>query len=117
MVESVLKERKPVASGNGVNGAKAASGNGFHANGKPENPDHRIDDSGEKEFGGTLGTGFVMCFFPVLMWYLWVGQVYYDSQLPLPKAGQPILEFVKSLYHMAYEVLFLTQPILLHDNC
>lgn len=103
-----MKERRPAngVNGNGVNGAKVANSNGTHANGKPKNPDHRIDDSEEFEFGGPWGTGFVMVFFPILMWYLWVGQKYYNAQLPLPKAGEPIGEFVKNLCYMAYEVLF-----------
>lgn len=110
MGESILKERKPAngVDGNSVNGSKPANGNGTYANGKPRNPDHKIDDSGEFEFGGALGTGFVMVFFPVLMWYLWVGQKYYNAQLPLPKSGESIGEFVKNLYHMAYEVFLLT---------
>jgi hypothetical protein len=102
----ILKERKPTggANGNSLNDAKAVNSNGYHANGKLKSLDHKIDDSGEFEFGGALGTGFVMVFFPVLMWYLWVGEKYYDAQLPLPRAGEPIGEFVKNLYHMAYEV-------------
>lgn len=94
MVESGLKERKPAAT----------NGNTKVTNGKPKNTDHRVDNSDEFEFGGSLGTGFVMVFFPILMWYLWVGQVYYDAQLPLPKSGQPISEFLESLYSMAREV-------------
>ncbi|KAI5841821.1 ergosterol biosynthesis ERG4/ERG24 [Morchella snyderi] len=93
MVESGLKERKPAAT----------NGNTQVTNDKPKNTDHRVDNSGEFEFGGSLGTGFVMVFFPILMWYLWVGQVYYDAQLPLPKSGQPISEFLESLYNMARE--------------
>jgi delta24(24(1))-sterol reductase len=40
----------------------------------------------------------VMLGFPLLMWYMWVGQAYYNSQLPLPEAGQSIVDFVKDLY-------------------
>lgn len=99
MGEPFLKERKPT-NGNDSNGAKVA-------NGKPKDPNHKIDDSGEFEFGGVWGTGFVMVFFPLLMWYLWVGQTYYAAQLPLPKSEETIGEFVKNLCHMVYEVLLL----------
>ncbi|KAI5819076.1 ergosterol biosynthesis ERG4/ERG24 [Pyronema omphalodes] len=60
--------------------------------------DHRIDDSGELEFGGVFGTSMVMLGFPLLMWYMWIGQAYYNSQLPWPEPGQPIVDFVKDLY-------------------
>jgi len=56
--------------------------------------DHKIDDSGVFEFGGVWGTGCVMVFFPLMMWYFWVGQVYYNSQLPLPATGQMWGDFV-----------------------
>ncbi|KAL7270395.1 C-24(28) sterol reductase [Rhizina undulata] len=65
--------------------------------------DLKIDSSGEFEFGGVWGTGFVMVFFPFLMWYLWIGQVYYSSQFPLPAAGENLVDFVKQLYELAVE--------------
>lgn len=113
MGETVLKERKPTngVNFNGVNGANAVNGNGAHTDGKLRVQDHKIDDSGEFEFGGVWGTGFVMVFFPVLMWYLWVGQKYYDAQLPLPKSGETIGEFLKNLYRMAYEVPIRTSTL------
>lgn len=101
MGETVLRERKPThgVDSNCVEGAKVV-------NGKPKY-DHKVDNSGEFEFGGVWGTGFVMIFFPILMWYLWVGQKYYGAQLPLPKSGETIGEFVKNLYGMVYEVPLL----------
>lgn len=105
MGETVLKERKP-ANGLNANRIGGVNDNGAQVNGKPK--DHKVDNSGEFEFGGVWGTGFVMILFPILMWYLWIGQAYYDAQLPLPKAGETIGEFMKNLYHMAYEVLLLT---------
>ncbi|KAL0637629.1 C-24(28) sterol reductase [Maublancomyces gigas] len=100
MGETVLRERKPThgVDSNCVEGAKVV-------NGKPKY-DHKVDNSGEFEFGGVWGTGFVMIFFPILMWYLWVGQKYYGAQLPLPKSGETIGEFVKNLYGMVYESAF-----------
>lgn len=104
MGETVLKERKP-ANGLNANRIDGVNDNGVQVNGKPK--DHKVDNSGEFEFGGVWGTGFVMVLFPILMWYLWIGQAYYDAQLPLPKAGETIGEFMKNLYHMAYEVRLL----------
>jgi len=54
---------------------------------------YKIDDSGVKEFGGSLGTFFAMFFFPFLMWYLWIGQVHYNAQLPLPEKGESMTRF------------------------
>lgn len=102
MVETVLRERKPThgVNSNGVDGPKVV-------NGKPRDLDHKVDNSGEFEFGGVWGTGFVMVFFPILMWYLWVGQKYYNAQFPLPKSGETIGEFVQNLFSMVYEVPLL----------
>lgn len=110
---TVLKKRKPTnnVNGNGIGSVKVVTGNGAYANGNPKDQDHKVDNSGEFEFGGVWGTGFVMVFFPILMWYLWVGQAYYNAQLPLPKSGETIGEFVKNLYRMAYEVLLLTSAL------
>jgi len=54
---------------------------------------YKVDDSGVKEFGGPLGTFFAMFFFPFLMWYLWIGQMYYNAQLPLPETGESFSHF------------------------
>lgn len=69
-----------------------------------EGDDHRIDKTGEFEFCGVWGTGFVMVFFPLLMWYMWVGQVYYGAQFPTPESGEGIGAFVSKVAGMAYEV-------------
>jgi delta24(24(1))-sterol reductase len=46
----------------------------------------------------------VMTGFPLLMWYLWVGQIYYDGQFPLPAKGQAIGDFVMELVNKAIDV-------------
>jgi len=66
--------------------------------------DHKVDNSREFEFGGVWGTGLAMVFFPLLMWYMWVGQVYYDSQFPMPERGEAIGHFVGKVVNLAYEV-------------
>lgn len=65
---------------------------------------HKIDDSGVKEFGGPLGTLLVMTGFPIIMWYLWVGIEYYNFQLPLPRDGQSITDFVAEVYGYVVKV-------------
>lgn len=74
----------------------------------PEEPkvhsDPKIDASGEFEFGGAIGTGFAMVFFPFLMWYLWIGQEYYNGQLPLPTKGESWSDFASNLLGYVLEV-------------
>jgi delta24(24(1))-sterol reductase len=45
-----------------------------------------------------------MVFFPLLMWYMWVGQVYYNSQFPLPEKGLPFGDFMLGVVNKAMEV-------------
>ncbi|RPA99985.1 hypothetical protein L873DRAFT_1789213 [Choiromyces venosus 120613-1] len=71
--------------------------------------DPKVDNSGEFEFGGVWGTGLVMVFFPLLMWYMWVGQVYYDSQFPIPEKGEAVGDFVIKVAKLAYECAFPTR--------
>lgn len=83
-----------------------------HTNGKPKSSkarqqkDHRIDDSGEFEFGGTPGISAIMIGFPLLMWYMWIGATYYDGRLPLPEQGQSVTEFIQHLGHLVYAGAF-----------
>lgn len=78
--------------------------------------DHRIDNSGIFEFGGVPGTGLVMIFFPLLMWLMWTGQVYYNGQLPLPKPGQPFQDFLLDTVNKATEVSATSCATLLFRN-
>lgn len=65
---------------------------------------YKVDDSGVKEFGGVLGTLSAMIFFPFLMWYLWIGQFYYDAQLPWPDRGESLKHFWWKLVGYVIEV-------------
>lgn len=67
---------------------------------------HKVDDSGEYEFCGPWGVSMVMLGFPLMMYYFWVGQVYYDGQFPWPKADESWEDFGKHLVQMALEVSF-----------
>lgn len=67
---------------------------------------HKIDDSGHFEFGGSCGSLALMTGFPLLMYYMWIGATYYDGKLPLPYEGQSWALFGKHLLHLAYTEAF-----------
>lgn len=68
--------------------------------------DPKVDYSGEFEFGGPLGTAFLMIFFPVLMWYMWIGATEYDGKLPTPAPGQTWSQFGAHLVQLVYTGAF-----------
>lgn len=68
--------------------------------------DHKVDNSGQFEFGGSLGALALMIGFPLLMYYMWIGATYYDGKLPLPVAGQSWADFGKQMLHLAYTGAF-----------
>jgi len=67
-----------------------------------ESKDHRIDDSGEFEFGGDFGVTCMMIGFPLLMWYMWIGATYYNGKFPTPAKGESFVSFIKHLGHLVY---------------
>ena len=87
-----------------------------HAEGVPTDPhvvdgwrpgqDPRIDYSGEFEFGGSIGTGIMMIFFPILMWYMWIGATYYDGKIPSRAPGQSWGDFGAHLFNLVYTGAF-----------
>lgn len=108
-----MSQRKSngVANGNGAvsNGKANGKANGTTVTDKKTDVvltprDWKIDDSGFREFGGSFGTAAAMIGFPLLMWFLWVGQVYYNGQLPRPAPGQSFGDFVNQVVQMALEV-------------
>ena len=96
-----------------LNGARVAS---VKTEGVPKDPnvvdgwrpgqDPKIDYSGEFEFGGSWGTLTMMLFFPILMWYMWVGATYYDGKFPTRTEGQTWLEFGAELFNLVYTGAF-----------
>ncbi|WEW61786.1 C-24(28) sterol reductase [Emydomyces testavorans] len=58
------------------------------------------------EFGGSWGVLSMMVGFPLLMYYMWIGAVYYDGHLPRPAQGQSTEDFVKHLGQLVYEGAF-----------
>lgn len=112
--QSWIKLDEPIdQDGNVVEDGQAngtATSNG-HANGdfKPDGihkpsqlKNHKIDASGEYEFGGSWGVSALMVGFPLLMWYMWIGATYYDGKLPLPAHGEPFGDFMRELGHLVY---------------
>jgi delta24(24(1))-sterol reductase len=67
-----------------------------------EGLDPLIDYSGHKEFGGAWGTSALMIGFPLLMYYMWIGQTYYDGKPPLPEEGQSFKDFLAHLGDLIY---------------
>jgi delta24(24(1))-sterol reductase len=68
--------------------------------------DPKIDYSGEFEFGGSIGTLFLMLFFPILMWYMWIGATYYDGKFPSRSPGQSWSDFGSHLVNLVYTGAF-----------
>lgn len=76
--------------------------------------EYKYDTSGFKEFGGALGTSMAMIFFPLLMWYLWIGQVHYNASLPLPEKGETLQQFALKLVGYVLEVCTLYLAVILN---
>ncbi|EEP78395.1 Delta(24(24(1)))-sterol reductase [Uncinocarpus reesii 1704] len=89
-VETKVEDHKP--NGN-------AKTNGIKAKTDVERTEHF-------EFGGSLGVLAMMVGFPTLMYYMWIGAVYYDGHLPLPAEGQSMVSFVKHMGQLVYEGAF-----------
>jgi len=99
-----------------ANGSTNGQMNG-HANGKPtksriidgwlEGGDPKTDADPHFDFGGSFGVTAMMIGFPLLMWYMWIGAVYYDGKFPTrASADQSYLDFAKQLVHLAYTGAF-----------
>jgi delta24(24(1))-sterol reductase len=67
---------------------------------------HKIEYTDQFEFGGTWGTLAMIIGFPCLMYYMWIGATYYDGHLPLPSAGQSLMDFFKHLVFLVREGAF-----------
>lgn len=85
---------------------KSVSADAHVVDGWRPGQDHRIDYSGEFEFGGSVGTLCMMIFFPILMWYMWIGATYYDGKFPSRERGQSWVEFGQHLVNLVYTGAF-----------
>jgi delta24(24(1))-sterol reductase len=68
--------------------------------------DHRVDNSGEREFGGAVGVSCMMIGFPLLMYYMWIGATFYSGHFPSRSPGQTWTAFLTHLGHLCYEHAF-----------
>ncbi|KAL1957350.1 hypothetical protein VTO42DRAFT_6139 [Malbranchea cinnamomea] len=60
----------------------------------------------EREFGGAWGVSMMMLGFPLLMYYMYIGAMFYDGQFPTPAADQTIREFLAHLVDLVYTHAF-----------
>ncbi|KAB8213459.1 Delta(24(24(1)))-sterol reductase [Aspergillus novoparasiticus] len=67
-----------------------------------EGKDPKVDYSGHFEFGGSWGVLSMMIGFPMLMYYMWIGAVYYDGKFPRASEGQSTLAFIAHLANLVY---------------
>jgi len=56
------------------------------------------------EFGGPLGTGTMMVFFPLLLYYLWICLVFFDGKLQAPSNLAEVGPWVSQFASIAREV-------------
>lgn len=71
-----------------------------------EGLDPKVDYSGHYEFGGSLGVLSMMIGFPLLMYYMWIGAIYYDGKFPTREEGQSFSEFFAHMGHLVYTGAF-----------
>ena len=68
--------------------------------------DPKVDPDPHFDFFGTPGVTIMMIGFPVLMWYMWLGAVYYDGHFPVPVEGQSLSDFGKQAVDLVYTHAF-----------
>jgi delta24(24(1))-sterol reductase len=56
------------------------------------------DASTAREFGGPLGMSAMMIGFPLLMYFMWAGAVFYDGQIPRPAQNESFAAFAQHLW-------------------
>jgi delta24(24(1))-sterol reductase len=58
------------------------------------------DVSAVSEFGGPLGMLAMMVGFPLLMYFMWIGAVFYDGQIPKPGKNESFTTFMQYLWFL-----------------
>ncbi|OAL45862.1 ERG4/ERG24 ergosterol biosynthesis protein [Pyrenochaeta sp. DS3sAY3a] len=56
--------------------------------------------SGEHEFGGPLGMLAMMVGFPLLMYFMWIGAIFYDGQIPKPAKDESFVDFLEQMWFL-----------------
>lgn len=67
--------------------------------------DPKVDADPIFEFGGSFGVTGMMIGFPLLMWYMWVGAIYYDGKFP-SEPSMTWAQFGRHLFDLAYTGAF-----------
>ncbi|CEH16753.1 erg4 erg24 ergosterol biosynthesis protein [Ceraceosorus bombacis] len=75
---------------------------------KGRETDKRVDTHESWEFGGPIGTAFMMVFFPNMMYYLWICLWFYDGRLVIPNGVDDIVPFLQRMAQHVYEDAFPT---------
>ncbi|KAF2271074.1 hypothetical protein CC78DRAFT_484795 [Lojkania enalia] len=60
-----------------------------------------VDTSGNFDFGGSWGVGSMMIGFPALMYYMWIGAIFYDGKFPKPAENESLSEFFQHMWFLA----------------
>jgi hypothetical protein len=84
---------------------KSLIGNGVPKPKVKGKPAHKVDTSGEFAFGGSFGSGAMMLFFPILMYYLWICSTFYGGSLQIKKNSETWLAFADRLVALVVKVL------------
>jgi delta24(24(1))-sterol reductase len=58
------------------------------------------DEKGKSEFGGAFGMGAMMICFPALMYYMWIGAIFYDGKFPSRTEGESWQHFFGHMWHL-----------------
>jgi hypothetical protein len=82
------------------------SSNGTRESKAKTKPAHKVDNSGNLEFGGTFGTASMMIFFPILMYYLWVCSTFYGGNIQFKKSSETWLAFADRMIAHVIKVHF-----------
>jgi hypothetical protein len=86
---------------------KSSSGaNGIGQSKSKGKPAHKVDNSGEFAFGGTLGTTAMMLLFPVLMYYLWICATFYGGSLLVKKGSETWFTCLDRMIALTTKVTF-----------
>ncbi len=91
-------------AGNGAaNGAANGTANGSVSNNeargsKEEQNWGPTNTSGDLEFGGPVGMTAMMVGFPLLMYFMWIGTVFYDGRIPRPAKDESFIAFLEHLW-------------------
>lgn len=71
--------------------------------------EHQYEESTEYEFGGPLGALAMMTLFPILMYYMWISQLFYNGSPAWPSEGETWGEFIKQMIEYFWDYAYPSQ--------